>query len=320
MTHKNRIDIFCANPMASSRENYCSRELEKAFDKLDIAYAHVCLSEGRFADYLPRLHSDPPSWTLSFEPLFEGLGPPHLYWADSLPSALQLRDKEGVSIACHQPFSGFHSLPDGVSEVKALEEERSFDLVLFDPLIDCAELEKTWKDLFEPSALEKMYEIVSSSDPIQTVLQANSLSVSQSDLLFFAKEYLRAKKVAEVVDSFGGARVDLFGEHVGNNWLSRLKNRDHIHLHWSLSYADSLEVLKQSKILVADNESPWFLPALAAGCLVVEAHEAAVFLASPQKRIELVKELQAEILPHHSWEKRAQELITIMEPSCVSIS
>ena len=166
-----------------------------------------------------------------------------------------------------------------------------------------------------------MYAIVRSSDPIQAVLQDDSLSVSQSDLLFFAQEYLRAKKVAQVVDSFGGTRVDLFGEHVGNNWLSRLKNREHIHLHWSLSYMDSLEVLKQSKILVAERDSPWFLPALAAGCLVVEAHEAAAFLNSPQKRIELVNELQAEVLHHHSWENRAQELLAIMEqPACTSIS
>nr|NGX54111.1 hypothetical protein [Chlamydiota bacterium] len=117
--------------MTSSRENYCSRELEKGFDKLGIAYNHICLSEGSFADYLPKLHMEPPSWTLSFEPLFEGLGPPHLFWADSLSSALQMREEEGVSIACHQPLSDCYALPDGVSEEREPEEERFFDLVLF---------------------------------------------------------------------------------------------------------------------------------------------------------------------------------------------
>lgn len=338
--NQSRIDVFCANPTAFSRENYCSRELERGFDKLEIPYKHISLSEGGFSDYLLEFHSAPPAWTLSFEDLFserggicQALGRPHLIWTESLPKALGYLQQKlgwvgyGDEEVCESlqglGYSNIIHLPDGISDDldHPPEAERPFDVVIFDSLVDIDDLEKTWEGLFDPMTLHKLHEIVYRCEDrlelVKAVLSEKGLPIGQRDLLFFAWEYLQAKKIVPLVESLGSIRVDLFGEHMGNNWLRRLKNGPSIHLHWSLVHTESLEVLKQAKILIADKSSPWYLSACAAGCLVCDVDGVERYLRSPAQRIEWVREEQREIVQKESWEKRA---LRLMDKICVSTS
>jgi hypothetical protein len=89
------------------------------------------------------------------------------------------------------------------------------------------------------------------------------------------EEYLKAARSRHLIECVRGRRVDVFGEHVGNNWLRRLKNVDNVYLHSSLPYTEHFEVLKETKTLlrqqvtVKDGSDEWLFAALALGCEVV---------------------------------------------------
>lgn len=335
-----RIDIFTRYPQAQSRENYGARELQKAFERCEISHASFCLAQDVLADYLSYFSSNPAKGSLAFEDVFPGGGPlcdlleiPHVLWTNGLaegahylqsPFAKLVLDDENLCLHLQKKgHKNIFFLPFGISEELKddPEKERSFDVVMFEELIDVAGLEKRWEALFASAEVQLIEQTVSAClknpqaiifDVVEEQLKGRSASISMGNMLFLVEEYLKAAKILPLVEAFEGVRVDLFGEHVGNNWLRRLKNAECIYPHGSLPYTEYFSILKKSKILSADKKSPWYLPALACGCLLVEDHEVHEYLKKPKMRVERVRESQKNLFQEHSWDNRAKRVLEIL--------
>jgi hypothetical protein len=106
-----------------------------------------------------------------------------------------------------------------------------------------------------------------SFEAVSKILEDHKRPVSLNHLLNAIETYRKAKRTYEAIVSFEGEHLDVFGEHIGNNWLKRLPNVSKIRLHHTLPYTEHLAVLNQSKQVIIDPLEPhWILPALAAGC------------------------------------------------------
>ncbi len=338
-----RVDFFTRYQMVYSRENYGARALKKAFEKFEVPYASYCHHQDVLADYLAYFSSSPAQATIAFEDVFPGERPlcellnvPHFFWVDSLSDATHylksplakvvLDDEELCHFLQKKGYENVVYLPFGISEKLEHdpEEERPFDVVMFEELVDVAELEKTWEALYDLHTADLIQQTVSlclknpqlaAFDAVEESLRGLSVSISFGNMLFLVEEYLQATKIVPLVEAFEGVRVDLFGEHVGNNWLRRLKNAQYIYPHWSLPYTEYYALLKKSKILVADKKSPWSLPALACGCLVLDDQDVHEYLEKPKKRIERVRESRKNIFQEHSWDSRAKSLLEVLYQS-----
>ncbi len=149
-------------------------------------------------------------------------------------------------------------------------------------------------------------------------------------------------RTVSLIESMQGVRIDVFGEHIGNQWLQRLKNKQDVFLHWSLPYTEHFEVLRRSKLLLrhqipgSEGADEWVFPALCCGCLPLsndapflmqhlgkalpyyssfqEIHSLAHhFLKRPQERMETTESLKQKILPAHSWSARGKELLAYLK-------
>jgi hypothetical protein len=157
---------------------------------------------------------------------------------------------------------------------------------LFANLVDYEDLYATWKEHFAPLHIEALFDALSlyrknpQRLPIEILLctlhqRTRSSQVCLADLLYALEEAIEAEATYTLVSSLKVPRIDLFGEHVGNNWLRRLPSPECVHLHSSLPFVEHYRVLAQSKVLLCDGvhtpdgAPPWLLPALALDCLVV---------------------------------------------------
>lgn len=106
-------------------------------------------------------------------------------------------------------------------------------------------------------------------------------------------------------------RLDIFGEHQGNNWLKRLPPT--VSLHIGLPYTEHFSVLARAKLLIVDPEDiHWKMAAVAVGCLPLMADEEdlqdriATFLLDPQKRKIYLEHYYPQL---HSWERQIEHLL-----------
>lgn len=364
------IDCLLRERKGYTFEHYAASQLAKI---LDHSFRIICLSDGILQDYLLHLQKTPPNWTMAFTDLFFQEKPfcdivrvPHFFWVeDSLSSAVHYLQSKFATIGLSdrayckrlaKPNLCF--LPHGVdlSLVNERYEQRPFDAVLFADLVDTDCTVESWQTLFSKKVvtlLKRSVELCSKNRhwlPIEGVIEGLKEieippdEVSLNDLLYGVETYLKANRIYELISSIEGVRLDVFGEHVGNNWLRRLKNSEWIYLHAELPYTEHFEVLKLSKVVLfdaldsSDHLEKWFLAALATGCLPITnetsylkellgdnellfypskdwkamMQKIRLFLDRPKQRRALIDQLQEELLPNHSWEKRAGELLTYL--------
>lgn len=335
-----------------SLEAYLAPLLSQAFTKLGIAMKTLRFDDRSLFDVLEKMKENPPLFTLSFS---EGLSlqhspHPHLYWEwRTLSEALHLAPlpQTTVAFSCRKSVARgnqlgwkFRFLPPAASFLPLNQKkERPYPVIFFDNLVDVKCLEKKWEELFPPSVCATLFSLVQEEKlPFEHDLPKEHLA----NLLFSAEEHRHASRIHTLVEAFEGVRLDLFGEHIGNNWLRRLKNGKEVHLHSSLPYAqpytDFLEILHLSKILIRshthtpDGCDEWVFAALSCGCLPICSHtpyleeilgkEAPLFTTSgqmvaltleylhgPKKREEMVEKLCAKVAPAHSIEKRVEEMV-----------
>lgn len=360
------IDILLKERKNYSFESCAAQKVRAIFERMGISSNIFCLSDGILGDYLMKARSHPPDWTLSFSDLLPQQKPfcdivqvPHFFWVEDsfAPAAHYLNSKYakiGVrdrSLHSFQP--NVHFLPYGVETTCCDKESPLFDVVYFADLADREVKERTWRELFSDQAVELIKTASSSCrqnrslNPfisiVSLIKDPEQLSqISMHDLIYGVEEYLKAERAYQLISSFEGIRLDVFGEHVGKNWFVRLKNSEWIYLHGPLPFSEHSEVLKRSRIVIFDHfESkeecdPWFLEALAAGCLPLTnktpyleelvsdspifykdpqelLRKIEFYLKFPEKREELVHTLAETILRNHSWEKRTQELIELLQ-------
>lgn len=375
------VHIITQTAQSHTFENYAAKEVKKSLEHLGVSVHIVCLANGYFNEYLATLSSQRPDWVCSFPdpyfplklPLFEQMGIPHFYWASSSFSPLLKYHKEplatlgwGGRAYCRwfqsQGHNAISFMPLGVDCEHSFDEDRPFDVVLFDSLIDIHHLEKVWEEFFTKDCIQLFKDIIATcledtqQLPLAEIYQrlhflgVDTEKISIEDMLFSIDEYLKAKKIAECIESFEDLKIHVFGEHVGNSWLKRLKNGHNVYLHWPVPYAEHLRILKKSKILIRDQNlwddgsDEWTLAAMQCGCLPITNgspyfHEifqedaffypsgdwkAAVdktrlFLQESKKRIALTDSLRIRTKEIFSWDQRVKELVSVMDSTvCLS--
>lgn len=282
-----RIDILLLERYGYTYPNYSAKRVAEVFEKKRIPYKKIFFSDGVLQDYMRYLREDPPSWMVSFAPLLPSDPPfcdlvhiPQFIWVrNSLSEAAHILNSTYGKIGLPTPsnLSNTVHLPHGV-EVMA-RKQALFDVVFFSPLVDVDCLRQSWQEF-------------------------------HSD-----EDSIKATRAYQVISSFQDISIDVFGEHIGNNWYTRLPNSAHVHLHSQLPYTEHFEVLAQSKIVVLDPlDVSWELPAAAAGCLPLMAdrddlqEQIRMLLADSKKRSKALETYQEQI-QKMTWENQTDQLI-----------
>jgi len=368
-----RIDIFTQFSKHYSHENYTAKQLHAALNRLGIPSKHLCLQEGNLGEYLKYFRKEPPKCTLSFVDLFVGNGllcdelqAPHFFWSrKGLSDSLHYlsRPLGWVGIADHALYQqmtrwGYPRttfLPPGIdaSLIGLPEEERCYDVIFFDDLVDTEFLERVWKDVFLSEELVILYRCLQECQsqalsPLEALfreLARRGMKLSEiqfAEMLTAIESYLKADYTRKGIESLTCNRIDVFGDHVGSNWLKKLKNGRNVYLHGALPYTEHFEVLKRSKILVrtpgpsSTHFDEWVLPALIQGCMVLQpdshfsrqlcdeleegfyAFEAVALnnlvnrhLKQRKSTLNMLQGIREKIIEKNTWEARALKLLEI---------
>lgn len=310
------IDFIRFDRKFYTYEAFAWDRIVQVLQKNRIPFRTIYLQDGVLQDYFYSLQNWRPDWTLSFinptpqqMPLCDLIQIPHFCWVEqSVAFAYPYLDSHfgKLGIPSLDTFSKLahpkaYFLPHGIEEVKQ-EEKREFDLIFFGNLIDLEFLKKSWEELFQKEEIASIERGIQKNNPFLA-----------GPLSYYVDMFLKAQRDYQRIVSIYRCRIDVFGEHVGHNWLIRLPNREKVYLHSQLPYSEHFEVLKMSRTaLIAEGEQ-WYFEAIAAGCLPVQDEkEACHYLAHPEKKEEKLKSLQ-DTLRERSWERQVKKLFKVME-------
>ncbi len=354
-----RVDLLIRSSKPFSFEKYMAKALTEAFEGFGVATQSVAFDQKGVLEYASSVNEDPPLFTLSFshQLSLKNKEIPHFYWewrtvAESL-HLLNFHSKLGISCRkmaqkCSSLGLDVSFLPPAAKFPEKESHERPYDVVLFDDLICTNYLEQNWQEFFEPSYVQKLHAIVEKCQenpshlPLDVILSQGIDEEKLNDTLFLAEEYLKAKRISALLETFEGVQVHVFGEHIGNNWLKRLKNSKNIHLHSSHTqaglYTDYFDILKSSKWIVRDQihhkdgVDEWVFAAIAHGCLPITSktpyleqelgRDLWVFYSDGNwdemnERLrpfsaDILVELKERVKKNHTFESRAQTLLEWM--------
>ncbi|MCH9628103.1 MAG: hypothetical protein S4CHLAM2_17560 [Chlamydiales bacterium] len=296
-----RFDLVLSNRQSYSYEGYTARQLAAALEKKKITYKCIYLSDGILNEYIRYVEEDPPTSMVCFSdhfalerPFCDIVRVPQLFWVQhSLAEAAHFVHSDFGKIGLPEPSTLPNTvyLPHGVTSDPPLEPV--FDTVFFSPLIDLDDLKRMWEDFYPKEVLEKLKRAIASDLPPYEAASAVVDHPAELTLLFQGVcSYKKAVFAHHAITSFEGERLDVFGEHMGNNWLKRLPNASKVHLHYKLPYTEHLEVLKQSRAVILDPLEPhWAAPAQAFGCTL--------------------QGVVPQTLELYSWERQTEKLIEV---------
>ncbi len=298
-----RIDILKSGSHSYSFEAAAARDLHQALGETDITSQIIALDEGNIGTYFQDLLVNPPCATLSFTNLFPAF---HFFSANArLPHILIKEGHIGggfsslknplnqIYLPCRATVSYLQS--KGSTQVHFApspplwrnssidrDAKRPYDAVLFNDLVEKGDLFKTWERIFSRQEAEFLRGFLENPPPASTLeslidaLKHSPLSNPTGGIdhwLTALEEALPIQPTLDLIESIPNVHFHLFGEHIGNCWLTRLQNRGTIFLHDLLPYSLHFEVLKRAKILIRpkpfskDGADPWILPAINAGSL-----------------------------------------------------
>ncbi|MCC5832661.1 MAG: hypothetical protein JJU12_06425 [Chlamydiales bacterium] len=321
-----RIDILLRSRNAFNYEIYAAKRLSGMLERRGIPFKQIVFSDCILLPYLQFLEKDPPRSIVSFDPILpyqtpfcDFVGVPQLLWVkNSLCEAAHfLTSKYGiVGLPTPTDLDKTVYLPHGIEAIPRQEDQ--FDVVFFSPLVDTECLRERWKEFFSDEVIELLDTAVSSGRPAYETLKEAPCPLSLCHSIEAVEEYTKAVRAYKTISSCKGHTLDVFGEHIGNNWYRRLPNALHLRLHAPLPYTAHFDVLAQSKLVILDPlDRSWELPAAAAGCLPLMAdledlHEQiALYLADSKKR-EKALERYREPIELQTWDNQAGRLIEIM--------
>ena len=297
-------------------------------------------------------------------PHFSFLQSPSFYFTDLLQSPFsiltttdqsdcQTIQQSGLSRVFFWPQAADHTL------LNLPEKEKLYDLVFIGSCYDHESLRMAWRARNpEPlnQVLDQAIEILFSSFT-KTVAEAlveawngsgcSPTGIDFSTLFTYLDYYTRGKERLDLIHSIKDATVHVFGELSENNpvgilsWQHYLANQSNVVVHPSLTYPNSLEILRQAKISL--NSMPYcrhgaherIFDAYACGALPLtsestylrsqfQENEEIVFfqndrldalngrvnklLADEEERRSAVSKGRSKVLQHHTWNQRSQDL------------
>lgn len=308
------IDLILTDRRHYTYEGYMAKQVKHFFEEGHVPHRINYLADGGLQDYFSLIQTDRPDWTIGFTaltpqqmPLCDIVQIPHFYWieaARALPLHF-LRSKFGTvgmgdrNLCEKLNHPQVQHMPHGVT-YRTPSAEKTFDLVLFADLIDLEYIRRTWMEILSPTQIESVERAIVCKDPLQAGQQ-----------FVYAYKYLQAEIVHRLIEEIGSSlRLDIFGEHAGNNWLIRLP--PNIHLHASLPYTEYFEVLSMSKMAFLSNSDPWYLPAIAAGTLPIQrAEEGLEYVNHSVAREKKLSQLRPQ-LAERTWSLQIKKLMEKM--------
>jgi spore maturation protein CgeB len=252
--------------------------------------------------------------------------------------------------------------PHGVEKdiVCDLDGARPYDVVFLGSCFDYESMRKYWKKHItskQSQILDNAIDMVLADN--RTSLQAALIkawneanlfadnTVDFATLFYFLDIYTRGKDRVDLIRSIKDAKVHVFGQLQESNeietlgWEHYLGKQKNVVLHKPVNFAESLEILKQSKICL--NSNPFFkngshervFNSLACGALPITTDNLYVrsqfnegedmlfylnsnldlvndqvneLLNSESKRKTMAASGRAKVMKNHTWDKRVEEL------------
>lgn len=290
------------------------------------------------------------------------------FLVESPYSILTCVDRSDLAATLSDDFQNAFFWPHAMEKELAVAAEskaRPYDVVFLGSCYDYESLRASWQQR-NPEALNKVLDdaidIVFSNERAslaQALVQAWNASghdpkgVDFMTLYYYLDNYTRGKDRIELIRSIKDAHVHIFGELSPDNavgilgWQPYLASRSNVTIHPSLPFAEGLNIMKQSKIVL--NSMPFFrdgthervFAALACGCLSISSEsiylreqfrdgEGVVFyraqhradvnafinemLKHEPKRIEAAERGREKVLQYHTWDARVARLLEELPP------
>lgn len=307
------------------------------------------------------------------------IGIPHVaFLVDSQNQFFPLIQSPNTIISCTDRFScdffkGVNSknnvlfVPHGVERELAPDKSlgKIFDVVMLSSLIDYEGLKEEWNERYPKMVLEAMDEAIETTlnDPKMWYVQAFVYALDRQIELRGAIDpakidfpsvfddlemYLKGRSRVDLIRSIDDAEVHIFGSTEGRGWNELLgKNKSNLVFHEPVPFAQALEIIKQSKIVL--NIAPWIrngshervFASLASGSLpltdenlylnenFVNGKDIAMYkyndlsglndvineyLSNDRLRNEIVDRGRAKVMKEHTWDERAKTLIEDLGP------
>jgi len=296
-----------------------------------------------------------PHWTIIVDPVF--------YERDLIRSPYTI-----LSTVDYQDFNFIHSMnfenvffwPHAVEKELHEEKEKIFEVVFIGTCYDPEILLQTWRQRYPKEISEIIEDAVERvlSDHKTSFLQALLLAlafhgkspkdVNFEQLAHYVDQYSRGLDRLQLIRSIQDVPVTVFGgkcwreEQPIQDWSHYLASQSNVTLYPAVNYADSLEILKRSKICL--NSVPFFksgtheriFAGLACGAFVVtndtlymresfSAEEGVLlyqfsklgdlneqmryYVSHPQERVSAVQKGREKVMQYHTWDSRVKQML-----------
>lgn len=265
--------------------------------------------------------------------------------------------KKGYERAFFWPHAVERELGEGRTE------DRPYDVVFIGSSYDPDSLRNSWKDRFTPQLckiMENAAELCLSQieipfwEAVSMALSEAKMGCDQADLRTLCNEvdlYVRGVDRLELIRSVKNAKIHVFGGTCWRNlkpilgWSHYFAGNSNVIVHPAISFDDSLEILKRSKICL--NSMPFFkngtheriFTGLACGSLPVTTENLWVqnnfhdnkdllyyrsknweevdekiqfFLKHENERRAIVEAGREKVMKYHTWDCRVDELLQIL--------
>jgi spore maturation protein CgeB len=303
-----------------------------------------------------------PHWSILVDPSFYSehyLSSPY-----SIVSCVDHYDCEYVS---RHHFQNVFFWPHAVERELIAPENNSrpYDVVFLGSCYDHENLRQYWQKKMpkkHAAAIDEAVEIVlheRDTPLIRAIHQAllnhhlDSSEVDFKEIFFYVDNYMRGKDRTELIRSIKDVHVHVFG---GTCWRSHppvrgwghtLSSMRNVSIHPTVTFSESLEILKQSKICL--NSMPFFkngtheriFTGLACGSVPVttdnqwiqenfiEEEELLIYrpfhwdmvndqikalLSNEEKRKQIAAQGREKVMLNHTWDNRVEEMLVALKP------
>lgn len=273
--------------------------------------------------------------------------------------------------ALQTQFDRAFLMPHGIEPDITFDEkaDRPHQVVFFGSCFDYEGWQRHWKKTFpQPlwSVLDQAIDLVLTNNTISladALASAWGASASSLDpqlaqdyllvMFHYLNRYVRGRDRVELIRSIKDAEVHVYGEvppdtieHVPD-WTHYLGNQSNVVLHPPVSFTESLEILKKSKICL--NSMPFFrngthervFAGAACGALVLSSESLYLretlkdgedilfyrskhwhevndlinkYLSDPKKLKDAAMSGRKKVLTHHTWDNRVDEMLKAVPP------
>lgn len=264
-------------------------------------------------------------------------------------------------------FQNVFFWPHAVEQELSPEEnqERPYDVVFLGSCYDHENLRHHWRKILSKKvsqAVDDAIELVLQDEktPLISAVrmallyhQIDSHEVDFDQLVFYVDNYMRGKDRVELIQAIKEVKVTVFGgtcwrdEPPVSGWAQQLASSPNVQIHPAIPFAESLEILKKSKICL--NSMPFFkngtheriFTGLACGSLPIttdnlwirdnfkEGQEIVLYrpfhwdevndkvhhlLNHEVERQNIVQRGREKVMAEHTWDKRVEQFLQSIKP------